>query len=631
MSTHQHGNLDPHAKNFSIVYLFGNNKMTSLNDINVPFKSKLVDVVRGNIRLTPSLQSSFLRHGKISSLTIDEKYLLYFSIVNKSSNAVLITDDQMRIIYVNEKFEKISGYSEREVIGKNPRFLKSNKTPDYTYKDMHTTLNRNEIWKGEFVNTRPNGEEYVEEVTISPIIDDKGNVACYLGEKKDITLQKEAERMVKTLTYTDTLTNIYNRTFVVEKARELTNLPKERDNFFAAIFIDLNRFKKINDIYGHPAGDKVLKIVAERLKSLLSENDFISRVGGDEFLVIHKCATVESTYILAQKIVSAFYIPVKVDSHEHYLGASIGSAIWPKDGDTLSQIFSRADLAMYEAKYSSDYYSPYTKEIGDRYSREFELSQRLELAILNNELTLVYQPKIDLKTGESEGFEALLRWNDPVLGVISPSEFIAVAEKYKLMTAIGNWVIREVCKQLNLWKKQSISFKGRVSINLSVQQIEYFNFYQEIISIFISEKVCPCEIDFEVTESLLISDPERVISIISQLKSVGFSISIDDFGTGYSSLAYLHKLSVDTLKIDRSFIERIATDPHEQAIVKSMIELGHSLGLTVVAEGVETLEQKNFLLDLGCDYAQGFLFYKPVSGNDLFPMKDHSKTLCSPK
>ncbi|WP_181388402.1 sensor domain-containing protein [Vibrio albus] len=556
-------------------------------------------------------------------MAIEDKYLLYRSIVNQSSNSVVITDNNMNIIYVNNKFEEISGYMSHEVLGKNPRILSAKKTPKENYKEMFHTLQKIEQWKGEFINIHRDGHEYIEEAIISPITNTIGDVVCYLGEKKDITEKKNSEKIVKKLTHFDSLTEVYNRAYFIEEVGKIITLPPIEENYFAIIFVDLNQFKKLNDTFGHLLGDKTLTAIASRLDNIITSDDFIARVGGDEFVVVHKNASKESVSQLARRIVNSFQTPVTIDNQEYYLDASLGSAIWPKDGITLTQVLSRADLAMYGAKTSNCRYRPYSADIGSRYARELELSRKLDLAIQNHQLSLAYQPKIDIKTGRVDGMEALLRWNDADLGMISPVEFIPIAEKYKMMTSIGNWVIVEVCKQLNQWEKEKKSFNGRVAINLSVQQIENIHFYENILSILNSESISPYKIELEVTESILVSDPDNIMSLCSKLIDVGFSISIDDFGTGYSSLSYLNTLRVNTLKIDKSFIKEITIDKHEQAIVKSIIGLGHNLGLTVIAEGVENEEQLNYLLSLGCDTAQGYLFCKPLPANELFPVHDH--------
>ena len=282
---------------------------------------------------------------------------------------------------------------------------------------------------------------------------------------------------------------------------------------------------------------------------------------------------------------------------------------------------------MYNGKLNSRSYTPYTHSLGTTYGREFELARKLDQAIQDNNLSLVYQPKVDLQTGQISGMEALLRWDDPELGFVSPAEFIPVAEKYKKMTSIGNWVLKEACRQLNRWKSESKDFIGRIAVNISVQQIEDNKFYENMLNILYGENISPSMFELEVTESLLISDPDRVLCLFDKLKLAGFNIAIDDFGTGYSSLAYLRKFKADTLKIDKSFIDNITDDSHDKSIVKSIIELGHNLDLSVIAEGVETKAQLNLLKTLGCDEAQGYLFSKPQPASELSLLNDYRSFL----
>ncbi|PWI35311.1 PAS domain S-box protein [Vibrio albus] len=601
--------------------------MEMSNDSNVSFKSKLMDVVCGNIELIPSLQSSSIRNCTITDMALDEKYSLFFSIVNQSSNAVVITDDRKRIVYVNKKYEQLSGYTYDEVVGKIPCILKSDKIPKKSYRAMFRKLKAKEQWKGEFINVHRNGREYIEEAVISPITNTRGEIVCFLTEKKDITAQKEAEKSVQKLTHFDSLTSVPNRAYFLEEVGRLTDLPRVEENHFSILFIDLNRFKELNDTYGHLAGDKALQIIAKRIEEIIPLGDFLARIGGDEFVVLHKKANSESTALLANRLSRLFKLPIVVDDKENFLGASIGSATWPIDGLSIRKILIRADLAMYDGKSFGRSYTPYTKVLSTKYSREFELARKLDLAVQENQLFLVYQPKIDLKTGQIRSMEALIRWDDPELGLVSPAEFIPIAEKQKKMTSIGNWVLTEVCRQLKVWEAEQKSFFGCIAINISVQQIENQAFFENMLLILYKENICPSMIELEVTESLLISDPERVMALFCKLRKAGFTISIDDFGTGYSSLAYLKRLKANTLKIDRSFINNITTDVHDKAIVKSIIELGHNLGLSVIAEGVETKAQLSQLMSLGCDVAQGYYFSKPLPVDKVFPPVDYKSNL----
>ena len=584
---------------------------------NDSFQSKLQDVVCGNIKLTPSLESSAIRGCSVNNIELDDKFLLFFSIVNQSSNAVVITDVNKYIVYVNKKFEKISGYSSNEVLGQNSNILKSSKTPLSTYLDLHKALDAKQQWSGEFINNHRNGSEYIEEVVISPIVNTKGDVVCYMAEKKDITEHKKAEKAIQQLIHFDSLTNVPNRNYFLEEVEKLISMPHSDENQFALLFVDLNRFKEINDTYGHQSGDKTLQTAATRIENVISPDDFLARVGGDEFVIVHKYATDTSIHKLALSVADSFRAPIFINGETNYLGVSIGSACWPQDGLSIRKVLSRADQAMYIAKSSDENYCCYNKNLGNKFERDINIARRLSVALKENSLSLVFQPKIDLKTREICGLEALLRWTDEQLGEISPVEFIPIAEKHKLMVDIGNWVISEVCKQIKRWQAQYYSFNHRVALNISVQQIESVDFYNQIMTRLYKENISPSQLELEVTESVLISEPERVMALSSQLRKVGFNISIDDFGTGYSSMCYLKRLKANILKIDQSFVRNIISSDHDHTIIKSIIDLGHNLGLTIIAEGVETYDQLNMLQRLGCDLAQGYLFCKPLAAEKL--------------
>lgn len=578
---------------------------------NVEVDSQLFDVLQQGFLAPDSHPSVSVDYQRLG-ITEQENSSLFFSIVNQSSNVVVITDIDKNIIYVNKKFEQSSGYSLDEVIGKNPRVLKSKQTPTETYRDMHVTLQSGKQWRGIFINVHRNGNEYIEEAVITPIVNDQGAVICFLAEKKDITAQKIAEERVLKLTQFDSLTGLPNRAYFIDEVERLTKFKADSENRFSILFSDIDRFRDLNDIHGHLSGDLALKLVSKRLAKVITTTDFIARVDGDEFVIIHRYSSMESTASLAQKLIRSFEEPIVIEGHKNYLGVSIGSAIWPSDGQDFKQLLSHSDMAMHKAKNSNETYVAYNNALGDQYHRESELSRRLKYANEQQQLSLVYQPKFDLNTKKVIGLEALLRWNEPEYGFVSPSEFIPIAEHYGLMTDIGLWVISNVCKQINDWQVTGVVIDGRIAINISVQQLEQPNFYQDIMYELTSHNISPSQIELEISESALIYDPSKMLRLLDRFTEAGFSISIDDFGTGHSSLTYLHKLTLDVLKIDSSFISNVATDDVSQAIVQSIKSLAHNLKLKVIAEGVETEEQLNFLESIGCDMVQGFYYSKPL-------------------
>lgn len=584
--------------------------------------SRLTNMFAQQTKISPQL-SAVLHDG--SRTPVDNSmpipaadiHPLLFRIVDNSSNAVVITDANKNILYVNRKFEQISGYSLNEVMGENPRVLKSHRTPAGTYRDMNRTLSAVKVWKGIFINIHKQGHEYVEEATITPVCNAEGIVSYYIAEKKDITAQKAAEQSIERLTHFDSLTELPNRACFIERASWLTNQHTDHEHTFSILFADLNRFKELNDTRGHLAGDSALKQVARRFERCLAPDDLLARIGGDEFVIIHRRSSNNSTAALAEKIIGSLTHPIEIEGQDSYLGVSIGSAEWPRDGNILSDLLAHADLAMYQAKSKGAHYIPYDTNIGSNYQREFSLSNKLGDAIKNNRLFLVYQPKVDLSSGRICGLEALMRWSDPEMGMISPAEFIPIAEKQNQMNKLGSWLITQACQQFKLWQSQGLTLTGRMAINISIAQLEHPDFYHTLVSTVEHAGLSPQMFELEVTESILMSDPDRAMEILTELDKQGFAITIDDFGTGYSSMSYLKKLNASVLKIDKSFIDNLTSDKGDQAIVKSIIELSHNFGMSVVAEGVETDAQLNALQALNCDMVQGYYFFKPISADEI--------------
>lgn len=583
--------------------------------IIMPTNDRFADAIRKDHTESPLI----LMNGA-SMMTQEEKLSFFFSIVDQSANAVIITNVNKDIIYVNKKFEELSGYDLSEVLGKNPKILKSNKTPADTYRDMYQTLQAKASWKGVFFNVHRDKTEYIEEAVISPVLSEAGNIICYLAEKRDITDQVAAEQRVRRLTHFDSLTELPNRDYFIEEAKNLMDFQLGQESSFTILFADLDRFKELNDSCGHLAGDAALKEVARRIEQVISPNDLAARVGGDEFVVIHKKSTAESTKQLAAKLAAALSRPIKINNgQEAFIGVSIGAATWPLDGTTLNELLSHADLAMYEAKSIERDFVFYTEQLGTHFYRELELSQRLNQAIRQSkeQFYLVYQPKFYLATGQVTGVEVLLRWNEPEFGIISPAEFIPIAEKHRIICPIGKWVIKAVCKQLRHWQSEGRVLPDRIAVNISVQQLEHPDFFEEIIDIITDEGLSPTFFELEITESVLMSNSANTICVLKQLEQVGFNIVIDDFGTGFSSLSYLKIINAKVLKIDKSFIQDISTSTHDQVIVKSVVDLATNLGLSIIAEGVETEEQKNKLISLGCKIGQGFYYSKPLPNNEV--------------
>lgn len=549
-----------------------------------------------------------------------EKYLtqgIFFSIVHQSTNAIVLTDAKYNIIYANCKFEDITGYALAEVLGKNPRVLQSGKTPKETYISMKDSLDKKEIWQGEFINVHRDGHEFVEEAVISPILNENGELLCYLAEKKDITALKKAETKIHNLAYYDSLTGLPSRAYFIEKLQRLIAEASPQEGKITVLFADLNRFKELNDTHGHAIGDIALKIVSKRFRSALGEDDLLARIGGDEFVILHRHKSDSSIEDLSQAIANSLDENIEVKSYEHKLSVSIGSATWPKDAPSISELLMFSDIAMYKAKSLNLSYLRYDKKLGESSNREYVVSLKLEQAIAERQFYLVYQPKVDLKTNNIIGAEALLRWEEPTLGSVSPVEFIPIAESKGLVRPIGAWVLQRACQQLREWAVQGTPLPGKLGVNVSIQQLESGTFLHDVRMILEKEGISPTQIELEITESVLTKDPNLMIKTLSDLTSFGLSISIDDFGTGYSSLAYLKKLRPQSLKIDKKFIDHLCNDIDDYEVIKFIIGLSQHFGLSVVAEGVEHLGQVELLKELGCDIAQGYIFSKPVKPNEL--------------
>jgi len=559
-----------------------------------------------------------------SFFDMDGEGSVFFSIVENSSNAVVVTDSNMNIIYVNKQFEIVSGYETCEVIGRNPRILKSNKTPMSTYKDLMNKLKLEGFWNGIFINKHRNGNEYIEEAYISSIYNKDGEIEYYFAEKRDITLQKSAEDSVTKLTYYDHLTQLPNRVFFISELEKITKNDDRNRNCFSLIFADIDSFKEINDGLGHQVGDMILKNVGKRFSNILQPGDFLARIGADEFAIIHKEATSTSTNKLCKRMEEVLVPSIVPQKSDIGLRVSIGSCLWPQDGKSVKELLSNTDVAKNNSKSTGRGFVQYSDTIGSSFYRQIEISNRIGKALSNNSFYLVYQPKIELRAGKISGFEALLRWRDPDLGLISPVEFIPIAERYKKMNEVGEWVFREACKHLKQWKAAGLSIPGRLALNVSVQQLEQPEFVEHIIETLKEEELSPTEFEFEVTESVLMSDPVKIMYDINLLSSMGLFFSVDDFGTGFSSLSYLKNLNAATLKIDKSFIENISSNISDRAIVKSVIDLANNLKMTVVAEGIETKEQLEFVRSIGCEMGQGYYFSLPVEA-ELVPSLLHTE------
>ena len=541
-------------------------------------------------------------------------------VIESSLEGILITDERSRIISVNPAFTRLTGYSEEEVLGKNPSMLSSGRQDRRFYQSLWQQLIENGHWQGEIWNRRKNGELYPELLTITAIHDRSGRLTNYAALFSDISQLKESEAKIRNLAYYDPLTGLPNRRLLED--RLLVALAHARRGRLrcGVLFVDLDRFKRINDSLGHEVGDEVLTEVARRLKSILREDDTVARMGGDEFIVIlSDVRDPEDCSTTASRMIDALIKPIHVNQHELVVTTSIGIAVFPEDGADGTTLIRNADVAMYRAKSEGrNTYQLYQATMNARSLEHLSLESSLRHALARNELLLHYQPVIDPQGEQVIGAEALLRWNHPQHGLVPPSEFIAIAEETGLIIPIGAWVLRTACEQQRRWANGGASQPPRIMVNLSALQFRDRDLVPLVQRVIRETGIDPAMLTLEFTESMLMDESEEGIALLEELRTLDVRLAIDDFGTGYSSLAYLKRFPIDELKIDRLFIRDIDTNPDDAAIASGIIALAHSLGLRVVAEGVESAAQLEILKRHRCDLVQGFHYGAAVAA-ERFP------------
>ncbi len=538
--------------------------------------------------------------------------------VEQSASAIVITDLQARIEYANQAFVRSSGYSLEEVLGQNPRILHSGQTPRATYEDLWRHLRQGQIWRGELTNRRKDGSEYIESVMISPVFDEQGNPVNYLAIKEDITRRRLDEQRIERLAHFDALTDLPNRKlFGLRCDQALAQSGRSRQPL-AVLYLDLDHFKNINDSLGYQVGDAFLVEVARRLKGTLREVDILSRPSGDEFVLVLPGVDAKGAAHTAEQLRTLLLQPYQVGQHVLTVTVSIGIAIFPEDGydfDTLSQ---RADMAMHRAKQDGrNSYSFFTGEMQQQSARLLALENALRQALDNRELYVSYQPQVDIRTRTLVGAEALLRWTHPQLGVISPAEFIPVAESCGLIISLGEWVLHQAASQMKQWLAMGYPPDMTMAVNLSLIQFRDPGLL-ELVGRVLRETGLPAHcLELELTESVTMQQPLEAIDLMHRLRGLGVRLSIDDFGTGYSSLSYLKQFEVNKLKIDQSFVRQLDRDGRDQSIVQAIVWLAGSMAITTIAEGVETREQLAQLEKLGCAEVQGYLFGKPQPAGEF--------------
>ena len=542
----------------------------------------------------------------------EQSLLLAENVFGHITEGVLVTDARGSILRVNRALCDMVGYAESEIVGlERPPYRSGEHAPVF-YQQMWDTLSREGRWEGEIWNRRKNGEIFPTWQTIVAVNGTDGKPDRYVSVTRDITAQRRSERRIHRLAYFDTLTELPNRELFQDRFAHAIERAQRQRSGLALLFLDLDRFKNVNDSLGHPVGDELLKAVSERLRQLVRSEDTIARLGGDEFTILLESTDSDDSIVnVADKVVAALSQPFRVNEHVLHIGTSVGISRYPYDGDDATTLIKHADTAMYQAKAAGrSNFQFYSQSQSSRTTDRVVMEAKLHRAVDDDELLLHYQPQFD-SAGHITGVEALIRWKDPEAGPIPPGQFIPLAEETGLIVPIGEWVLRTACRQMRIWLDQGAP-DMRVSVNLSGPQIIRGDTVGTVAEILEQTGLPARNLELEVTETFVMDNVDRTVDVLTRLRSLGVRIAIDDFGTGHSSLANLKRLPVDTLKIDRAFVHDVPHDADDVAIARAIIALGRQLHLSTVAEGVETVAQKNFLSTEGCDIFQGFLFSRPL-------------------
>jgi diguanylate cyclase (GGDEF)-like protein/PAS domain S-box-containing protein len=549
--------------------------------------------------------------------TIEKDARTTSEVFDNSSESIMVTDATGKITKVNKAFTSLTGFERDQIIGSRPSLLLSPSTKSEFLQNIDSDLRTHGHWQGEIDYRNSLGESRPSWTVITVIKDDLGQIQTNIIVSSDIADRKTTAARIEKLAYFDPLTGLPNRSQMQET---LERFMVEKNQILALLFIDLDRFKPINDTMGHPAGDKVLKEVAKRLAASVRPQDLVARIGGDEFTVImptsiNVAEAMDAAIGVSETILDQMTQPFVIEDHQLYLSASVGVAIFPENAISGMDLLRNADTAMYHAKaMGKNNFQFYAEEMNIKAMERLELENNLHLALRRNEFELCFQAQWDIKENKLCGLETLLRWRRPNHGIVGPDKFIPIIEETGLIVPIGEWVLRAACEQMIEWQETGFTVP-KVAVNLSARQFKDPEILDRICRIVDETGVDPELIELELTESILMDDVERTLAVLNEARNMGFSLSIDDFGTGYSSLSYLRQFPVNNLKIDQSFIRNLPYNEADGQITRTIVAMANNLGLGVIAEGVETLEQRKFLEEIGCYKLQGFMYSQPVSAD----------------
>lgn len=557
----------------------------------------------------------------LTKLRKNERTLtLAATVFRHSPEGIVLSDANNKILQVNAAFTQLTGYTTEDVIGKNPNILSSGTQNHEFYQDMWQEINTTGKWTGELYNRRKNGKTYPERLTIIVVKNEQNQLTHYIAIFNDLSKQKKDEQHIHFLAHYDPLTQLANRSLFTERLQQAILKSQRNHRSIALLFIDLDRFKEINDNFGHKTGDLLLIKVADDIKRCIRGSDSAARIGGDEFIITlegltHGELTISAPAV-ASKILTALSHQYTLEMVHAYISASIGIAIYPEDAMTADTLLQCADMAMYHAKeQGKNNYQFYSEKLNEKAKRRAFIERELRLALSRNQLFLHYQPQYNIISKKIESFEALLRWQHPELGLLPPDEFITIAEESGLIIEIGLWVLQTAVRQLIIWQR-NFNPELSMAVNVSVKQLERDELYESVKSLLKLTQLRPEYLELEITENISVDDGSVTLATLHKLYKLGIQLSMDDFGTGYSNMSYLKKLPIKRIKIDRCFISDIPQDSNDAAIAQAIIAMAQSFNFNVIAEGVETIDQEEFLLANACYSGQGFLFSKPISAEE---------------